>query len=48
MKRDNRDVEIILTDLGLEEYLDIFKENNITYQQLLDMTEEEMKSLGIK
>ncbi|CAH1408199.1 unnamed protein product [Nezara viridula] len=47
VKRGKSDVHYILTDLGLEEYLDLFKEKNITYQQLLDMTEEDMKSIGI-
>lgn len=47
VKRDNSDVLTILTDLGLEEYFEILRENRITYQRLLDMTEDEMKSIGI-
>ncbi|XP_014291588.1 ankyrin repeat and SAM domain-containing protein 3 [Halyomorpha halys] len=47
VKTDKRDVQRILIDLSLEEYLSLFKEKNITYQRLLDMTEEEMKSIGI-
>lgn len=40
-------IEPILNFLGLEEYLQLFKDQNISFNKFLYLTENEMKEIGI-